>query len=145
MKNFDKIIKKFKHQTPIYVRYGDLDTFKHVNNMQYLAYLEEARISYLENITGFEKKTLAFNSVVAKIIITYHIPIKIEDKIIAYTRCSRIGNKSLDIEVFLIKENTQEISAKSLATLVSVDMKTGLSVQNNQKNIELIKEFEKSL
>ena len=40
------------HRTTISVRWGDMDSFKHVNNAQYLRYLEEARVQWLAGIPG---------------------------------------------------------------------------------------------
>ncbi|MGH8025889.1 MAG: acyl-CoA thioesterase, partial [Pseudoxanthomonas sp.] len=36
----------------ISVRWGDMDAFNHVNNAQYLRYLEEARVRWLAGIPG---------------------------------------------------------------------------------------------
>ncbi|GIV44858.1 MAG: hypothetical protein KatS3mg035_1981 [Bacteroidia bacterium] len=36
--NLSEELKKFKLQTPISVRYNDLDTLHHVNNATYLIY-----------------------------------------------------------------------------------------------------------
>ncbi|MFC6975463.1 acyl-CoA thioesterase [Halomicroarcula sp. GCM10025709] len=37
----------FEYTTEVSVRYDDLDTYGHVNNVRYGTYLEEARIDYL--------------------------------------------------------------------------------------------------
>ena len=34
------------------VRWGDMDSFQHVNNAAYLRYLEEARVQWLAGIAG---------------------------------------------------------------------------------------------
>ena len=39
-------------QSPIQIRFVDLDQFGHVNNAIYLSYLEVARLPYFERIIG---------------------------------------------------------------------------------------------
>ncbi len=143
MKNIEKIISKFKIKKNLHIRYGDLDTFKHVNNKSYLSFLEDARIYYFEKVINFDLKKLDFETVVARIEISYHYPIKIEDKVIAYIRCCKIGSKSLDLETIIVK-NDNKIVAKSKVTLVSFDIKNEKSTKNNLNSVKLIREFEKN-
>ncbi|NBO27206.1 MAG: acyl-CoA thioesterase [Actinobacteria bacterium] len=37
---------------PVHLRWGDMDIFKHINNVAYVGYLEDARVSLLAN-AGF--------------------------------------------------------------------------------------------
>jgi acyl-CoA thioester hydrolase len=40
------------HSTELDVRWGDLDAFNHVNNANYLRYLEEARVQWLHTLVS---------------------------------------------------------------------------------------------
>ncbi len=140
-------LSKYKHRIEIFVRYDDLDTMRHVNNKVYLSYLEEARINYFEQSSGFDKKTLDFKMVVARVDVSYRRPIEIGDKVELYTRCSRIGNKSVEFESIFIKTNPktpdiQELASYGSVVLVSVDSETGLSTENSLEMVEKIKQFE---
>ena len=39
-------------ETEVALRFDDLDTYGHVNNVRYGTYLEEARIDYLAEVVG---------------------------------------------------------------------------------------------
>ena len=139
--NMDEL-QKFKHQITVDVRYDDLDTMGHVNNKKYLSYLEEARISYHEEVLNFDKKSLDFSAVVGRVDISYYAPILFGDRVQLLSRCSRIGSKSFDIETLILSKNTKKIASKSTVTLVSVDMKTGKSAENDATLVEKIKAYE---
>ena len=143
----DLDLKNLRHKIDLDLRYDDLDTMGHVNNKAYLSYLEEARISYHETVLDFDKKTLQFSAVVGRIDITYKQPIYMGDHVQVYSRCSRIGNKSFDLESIIVAYRKSDMSNFRIATLavttlVSVDMKTGKSKENSPIAMEKILEYE---
>ena len=44
----------FKHKTSIEIRFVDVDAFGHVNNANYLTYLEIARVRYFDDIADWQ-------------------------------------------------------------------------------------------
>ncbi len=136
--------ENYKSKVSLKIRYDDLDTLGHVNNKVYLSYLEESRIQYMGDVMGYEKKSLDFDVVVGRIDIKYLAPVFFSDEIWAYTRVSRIGEKSYDFECWIVKqtENGIKPTAYALVTLVSVDVKTGKSKPNRQEMIDVILDFE---
>ena len=137
-------LSEYKHHINIKIRYDDLDTFGHVNNKAYLAYLEEARIDFHKKIFCW-KKTLEFNAVVAKIEINYLKPILLNDKLSVYTKLNNVGNKSFELEsIFCIKSNEKEeiiIVANSRVVLVSVEPKTGKPTRIPDEEREKLLDF----
>lgn len=136
-------LSDFKHLKKVAVRYDDLDTFNHVNNKAYLAYLEEARADFHRRLFKW-KGLLEFNAVVAKIEINYLRPVFYGDKLLLYTRSSKIGTKSFELETFFIVEKDEEKVkvADAKVVLVTVNPKTGktISIPEDEKRIML--EFE---
>jgi len=140
-----KDLNKFKHKIELSVRYADLDTLAHVNNKAYLSYLEEARIAYYNDVIELNLSNLDFSSVVANINISYKYPIFFSDKLEIYTRCSKIGSKSFELENVIVAinlKNETNIAATSITTMVSVDLKTGKTIINQEDKMQKIKEFE---
>jgi acyl-CoA thioester hydrolase len=137
-------LDKYKSRLKIQVRYADLDTYGHVNNKAYLSFLEEARIKYRTQVNGAIDKNLDFEAVVGRIDIKYLAPIMLFDEVWIYTRCSRIGGKSYDLEshIVKIKDEKEIISAIAVVTLVSFDLKTGKTKANPQTMIEKILDYE---
>jgi len=139
-----KSLDLFKHKTAVGLRYADLDTYGHVNNKHYLGFLEEARIKYYRDVMGMEANVMDFGAVVARVEINYLAPIQYEDNIEVWSRCSKIGNKSYDIEAVILRNENDKIVpvAEAVVTLVSYNLKTGKAVSNPEKAILAIKKFE---
>ncbi len=138
-------LSKFKSKTKIQIRYADLDTYGHVNNKNFLSFLEEARISYIKDI-GLDKEVTIFDfgSVVGRIDIKYIHPVQFGDDVWVYTRCTRLGNKSYDLENIIIvhKKDKEIISAVATVTMVSFDLKIGKTKPLDKEMIKIIDEFE---
>jgi acyl-CoA thioester hydrolase len=119
-------IEEFKHKTKIKVRFSDLDAMQHVNNATYLSYLEEARIDYFDNLFKRDKGSLDFQAVVGRIEINYIYPIELGDEVEIYSRVSKLGTKSIDVEhiVAICKDNKFINAATALTKLVYYNYKT---------------------
>ena len=138
-------ISKFKSKTKIQIRYADLDTYGHVNNKAYLSFLEEARIQYIKDLKLESKITIFdFGAVVGRIDIKYLYPIQYSDEVWAYTRCSRLGNKSYDLENLIVinRGDKNIIAAHALVTMVSYDLKKGQSKPLDPDLVEIVNNFE---
>ncbi len=121
-------LSAYTHLCKIWVRYADLDTLGHVNNKSYLSYLEEARIAFHAEKFDFDVSTLDFSAIVGSISIRYVKPILISNKVTVYTRCSRVGSSSFDLEsVITITDNVENpiIAAIATTSMVNIDTKTG--------------------
>lgn len=86
--------------TPLYVaslgvRWRDLDAFNHVNNSNYLTYLEEARLQWLKGVRDwFGEDSMP---VLAASEIQYRRPIEWPASLHIELRCERLGNSSMTI------------------------------------------------
>jgi acyl-CoA thioester hydrolase len=99
---------------------------RHVNNAAYLTYLEEARIDYFNELFNRKKESLDFDAVVGRIEINYLYPIVLGDDVEVFTRVSKLGTKSVDVEhIIAVKKGNELIkAATSLTKLVYYDYKT---------------------
>jgi len=50
----EELLKDFNFVTQITVYWGDMDAFRHVNNVVYFRYFEHARICYFEHLKLFQ-------------------------------------------------------------------------------------------
>ena len=110
----------FKHKTPIQVRFKDIDALGHVNNANHLSYIEHARVHYFNDAVGANINWSEEGIILAKAIIDYKMPILLNDKVFVYTRCSRTGNKSFDLEYMIVKEENGKEVVLATATTVMV-------------------------
>jgi len=143
-------MKNFKHKTPIQIRFKDVDMMGHVNNANYLTYIEDSRLKYFEDVTGKESDWSRQNGLIlGKIEINYKHPILYKDSVAVYTRCSRIGTKSFDLSWVIINENTsgnvgfeKQILADGIAVLVCYDYEQKKSIKISDERKKQIEKFE---
>ena len=77
------------------VRWRDLDAFNHVNNANYLTYLEEARLQWLRQVRDwFNAQSMP---VLAASELNYRQPIEWPAQLQVHLYCERLGNSSLTL------------------------------------------------
>ena len=78
------------------VRWRDLDAFNHVNNSNYLTYLEEARLQWLSHVPGpwFDDHAMP---VMAAVQLNYRRPIEWPAQLRVELFCERLGGSSMTI------------------------------------------------
>ena len=102
------------------VRYRDLDTENHVNNVVVGTYLEEARTAYVHEVMGLDLET--YNFVLANLEIDFGRPIVLEDDLTVAVSVSDIGETSATM-VYDVR-SAEETVASGETTLVFVDPET---------------------
>jgi acyl-CoA thioester hydrolase len=78
------------------VRWRDLDAFNHVNNANYLTYLEEARLQWLSHVPGpwFDEQSMP---VLAASEVNYRQPIAWPAQLHVELSCERLGHSSMTV------------------------------------------------
>ena len=100
-----------------------MDAMGHVNNANFLTYIEIARIRYFDEILS---KGIDFSKngfILARATVDFILPIELHDKVQVRTRCCRIGNKSFDLEYEIVNVNQEPsvLVAKAHTVLVGYD------------------------
>lgn len=133
------------HKTPIQIRFKDIDKLGHVNNANHLTYFEYARTMYFRDVIGSEIDWSKEGLILAKAVVDYKQPILFEDDIYVYTRCSRIGTKSFDLEYSLVKsDNGKETElATGISVLVCYDYMNKASIPVPAGWVEKMKAYDR--
>ena len=123
------IIQKSSHDpttkitVEIPVAWGDMDSFKHVNNTKFFKYFETARIKYFEN-TGFietmEKD--AIGPILASTSCKFIKPLFYPDTITAGSRVTSIESDSFTME-YIIVSKSKGVAAIGSSKMVVYDYK----------------------
>src|SRR6187549_590836 len=100
--------EKFKHSMRPEIRFVDVDVFGHVNNAHYLTYFEQARVKYFDDIVGWKYDWSKKGIILARAEINFVVPVQFRDEVLIRTRCSRLGNKSFDMEYRIVKVEESE-------------------------------------
>lgn len=127
---------------PIQIRFGDIDSFGHVNNAVYLSYLEMARVALSHEMYGVESST-DFPFIIGKIEVNYRRPLLLTD--LAECRIS-VGNMSNSSWEYLYqivgKDGTLFTEAKSIQ--VYYDYGTGKSAKIPDEFRNTLKKYQKT-
>ena len=134
----------FRFHHSIEIRYGDLDPQGHVNNAKYLTYFEQARIYYLIQLGLFnrDQSFMDVGVIVADVRITYLVPMHYADQVTIGVRTSKIGNKSLTMEQWVIDCETGEALAEGTVILVTFDYREHRTIPVPDEWREKITSFE---
>lgn len=116
-------------ETTATVRYGDLDTYGHVNNAVYATLLEEARIDYFETVleAGEEVSGLegSLGTVVADLQLSFEAPLRRSGAVTVVVRVPELGESSM-LFTYEIRDGDRTV-ATGETTLVVIDRETGES------------------
>ena len=112
--------EKVLFQMPIELRWRDLDAFNHVNNANFLTYLEEARIRWFESI-GEPWVTDTFAPLLAAVQMNYRLPIPYPGTLMVELVAERIGTTSLTIGHRIASADEATLYADGHAVVVWID------------------------
>lgn len=128
--DLDALLTKFKFSTPIRVRFCETDANRHVNQVSYFVYVEQARMDYFAHLgltdavhDPFSKVTL----IAADLACEYKAPAFFGETIHAYARVARMGRSSLTMEYTLVEAAGRRLVATAHGSLVYFDHEAGKS------------------
>jgi len=145
--NIQELINTYSHKIKIQIRFKDIDKLGHVNNANHLTYIESGRVDYFNDVVRSKIDWNKTGMILANCEITYKQPILLEDQLFCYTKVSRFGTKSFDVENLLIIDNGDGpiIGASTKVTLVCMNYETKQTIEVPQEWKDLVIAFEKQI
>jgi acyl-CoA thioester hydrolase len=111
------------------VRFGDLDAMRHVNNVAFLTFFEDARVQYLSQLIGNDPTTRrGFGLIFAECRINYRAPAFYDEEIRTSLRPGDIGRSSARIEFAMHAVADERLLAEGYGTVVGYDYAAGRSM-----------------
>ncbi|WOE30647.1 MULTISPECIES: thioesterase family protein [unclassified Acinetobacter] len=107
------------------VAWGDMDAFGHINNVIYYRYIENARISYLDQLDIFNYPiyvVVAFNSC------KYLSPVLYPDILEIRVKISELRTSGFRMVYIIWSRQQQKIVAEAEAILVCVNKDNGIKI-----------------
>lgn len=120
----DKTTQKPLFRMPLAVRWRDLDAFNHVNNSNFLTYLEEARIRWFDSL-GEEWVTERTAPLLAAVQVNYRLPIPYPADLVVELYCERLGNTSVTIGHRITSADGATLYADGHVVMVWVERASG--------------------
>jgi acyl-CoA thioester hydrolase len=128
--DLSELLGQFKFCTPIRVRFCETDANRHVNQVSYFIYIEQARMDYFAHLglteavhNPFSRRTL----IAADLACEYKAPVFFGQTIHAHARVARLGRSSLGMEYALVEPSGPRLVATARGNLVYFDHEIGKS------------------
>jgi acyl-CoA thioester hydrolase len=128
------------HRYSCRVRWSDVDSYGHVNNVKYFEYFQEARIAFLSHLTHSGADEADRGVVVARIDVDYRRPIRFRtEPFEILTWVVRVGTSSYDLEAQI--RDGDEVLSRARAVIVAFDQSTQRSRPLNDNEHKLLSEL----
>jgi acyl-CoA thioester hydrolase len=119
----------FRHKASIQIRFCDTDMLGHVNNANYLSYMEMARVSYFNEVMP-KLDWSGQGIILAKAEISYKAPLFLEDRLVVHTGVEQISGKSFMMRYRFMKstESGEMLAAEGSTLMVCYDYRENHSI-----------------
>lgn len=109
-------------ETP--VAWGEMDAFRHLNNITYFRYFESGRIAYFERLGLLEyMESTGVGPILAATSCRFKIPLTYPDTVSIGTRVSEIDNDRFMMEYYVVSHRHQRVAAEGNGLIVCFDYK----------------------
>lgn len=110
-------------ETPIQIRFSDIDPFQHVNNVAQQMYFDLGKTEYYRIVLGGGEALFGkLRIVTASTATSYLGQVRMYDTVRVTTTCERVGNKSLTL--FQQMKVGDEVRSESRSVMVVFDFET---------------------
>jgi len=120
---------------PDFVRYGDLDTYNHVNNKVYHAWFENIRVLYVRSLGVDFEASMEIKPVVRSASIIFNAPMFQDEEYITLCRISRLGRTSFTIDYAVWVAGVLRVTGDSVMVMVNADASAAVPVPDNLREI----------
>lgn len=133
---------KFKHITPIQLRFNDFDALGHVNNSVYFSFYDLGKTSYFADVLSKLEVAKEVGVVIGHIEVSFLLPVYPGENVAVQTAVVEIGNKSFKLLQHLVDLDTNEIKCICNTVMVCFDAKTKTTRQISDEWRKAMADFE---
>lgn len=140
-------MKQFKESFPVIVdipvAWGDMDAFRHVNNVTYFRYFESARVSYFDRLRLMEGIIeTGVGAILASTECNYRIPLTYPDTVSVGAKVVEIGDDRFVMRHAAFSHNYNKIAAEGTAVLVTFSYRENMKILMSEDLRRRISEIE---
>ncbi len=128
--------------TKIQIRYTDIDTQLHVNNVNVQQYFDIGKYEYLKEVIGIVGAFEGTGIAAVNTNTNYFCPIFLQEQIEVTTKITKLGTKSFTLYQQIIDSQTQEVKSESTSVLVTIDIATQSGIEIPSLWRERVAKFE---
>ena len=115
-----ELLKAFPVVIEIAVAWGEMDSFRHVNNIVYFRYFESARMAYFDrlDVWNFMEET-GIGPILASTQCKFRIPLAYPDTVSAGARITAVEEDRFLMEYLVVSHQHRKIAAEGGGVIVS--------------------------
>ncbi len=111
------------------VVWGDMDSYRHVNNAVYFRYFENVRLEYFRRLDWFEfEKQTGIGPILAATQARFRKPLTYPDTISLGCRIARLEEDRFQMEYLLVSHRLNAVAAEGTGTIVTFHYPEGRKV-----------------
>jgi len=133
---------KFKHTTPIQLRFNDFDALGHVNNSIYFSFYDLGKTTYFNEVLPDVNVNSEVGVVIGHIEVSFLLPVYPGEKVSVETAVVEMGNKSFKLLQHLIDMETKEVKCICRTVMVCFDAKTKTTREISDKWKKAMADYE---
>ena len=124
----------FRHWTPVSLRFSDEDSMGHINNVAYAAYVEQARVAFID---AFLKSQGGgdIDYILVHVHIDFHKEMRFPGTIDIGVQLLRIGGKSITTGYGLFKDGDNVATAGSVNVFFDTGSSKTVPIPDNLRKI----------
>lgn len=130
--------------TDIQIRFGDIDSLRHVNNVSIVQYYDLGLSDYMQNL-GISNVFKGDGMAKVHIEMNFYDSIYFEDKIEVRTSVTKIGNKSLTFSQQVVEKSTGKIKSDCVTIAAGFNIDTRKSVEISDVWKDAIAKYEQKV
>jgi acyl-CoA thioester hydrolase len=128
------------------VAWGEMDSLRHVNNVVYFRYFENARIAHFEKLGVWEfMNQTGIGPILASIQCKFKIPLTYPDTVSVGTRISRIEEDRFVMEYRAVSHKAQATAAEGEGVIVSYNYRENKKTPLPEELKQRIRALEQSV
>jgi acyl-CoA thioester hydrolase len=111
------------------VAWGEMDSYRHVNNVVYFRYFENARLEYFRRLDWFAyERDTGIGPILAATQARFRRPVTYPDTVVAAVRVTSLAKDRFTMEYRLVSHELAEVAAEGQGTIVTYHYPTGRKV-----------------
>jgi len=119
------MLAHYPNQVELPVQWGEMDAFRHVNNVVYFRWFESGRVAHLQRLRGGALRLDEPGPVLGRIDCRYRLPVTYPDTVVVGTRFLSASGDRATLRHAVFSQRHQRVVAEGDALLVWVDLTTG--------------------
>ena len=125
-----------QHSLDIQIRFGDYDTFGHINNNSYMTYLDLGKSEFLCRLMGKRCTPSDLSAAIVNINVDFLAPTVVGEPLCVQTAVIHLGEKSFTLYQRLLNPSTGQIKVQATSVLAGFNIATQSAATLRQDLVE---------